>query len=132
MRLGPILITFGSLLIFLNAWLLPIMVKSSFEADLSSHGLSWEDIGFKPEIFNVSIICTVLWGIIGLIGAILSITGKKSGNFLSIIVGILVIIGVFIPIGKILTWYVSLSYTFFFIEPTLFLLGGIFGLFLKE
>jgi hypothetical protein len=80
------------------------------------------------------VIFTVLWGVIGIIGALLAFQGKRIGNILAIVGGALALIGLFIPLGIINTGVpvpVFLSYSLLFIDIILMLLGGILGLILK-
>jgi hypothetical protein len=74
---------------------------------------------------------TLVFGLFGLIGAILGLVGKKIGAILMLIFGILASVFMFIniPNGPILQ---PLSGAFLFIDPFLLLLGGILGLALKE
>jgi len=131
---GPILAILGGVIMVISAYFVYASIAIT-EAGLVTAGLSWQDVGFNPMLFYVRVACTALWGLLGIIGAILGFKGKKIGGILAILGGILGIIGMIVPIGTItivLSVPVSLSSSFVFVEPSLMLIGGILGLILKE
>ena len=97
--------------------------------------MTWADIGFNPVLLYLQMILTIVLGLLGLIGAILAFVGKKIGVYLMLIFGIVATVGMFVPIGNIsiiIPFPVTLSASLFIVDPILLLLGGIFGLILKQ
>ena len=98
--------------------------------------LTFADIGLDPMLLTVSAILTLVWGLLGLVGAILAFTGKKMGVYLMLIAGGIATVGMFIPIGTytllFVTIAVNMNSSMFFVDPILLLLGGILGLALKD
>jgi len=135
-KVGPILGIVGSAILLVGGFI-GFGVQALVEAQLGLLGVSWADIGFDPSILMIRVIITIIVAILGLIGAIIAITGKKAGTFILLIMGIVALIGSFVPIGVIdLGIYgsipVTLIYPFFYVESILMLVGGILGLVLKE
>ena len=132
---GPILGIVGAALLLI-AGFIAFGVQALLEVTLAGAGLTWADVGFDPMILTVRAILTVVWALIGLIGAILALTGKKIGAILMLIFGLIATVGMFIPIGSMtigfVTIPVTMNYNMFFVDPILLLLGGILGLALKE
>ncbi len=131
---GPILTLLGGLIMFLSAFFVFTNI-GLLEAELASAELSWEDVGLAPILLYVRLFFTILWGIFGVIGAIIAFGGKRLGSFLAIVGGILGIIGMFVPLVTITLGFpviISLSASSLFIDAALMLLGGILGLILKE
>lgn len=132
---GPLLGVIGAALLLI-AGIVGFGIQNIREVLLNAEGMSWEDKGFDPMLFTVSAVLTLVWSLVGLIGAILSLMGKKIGGYLMLICGIIATVGIFIPIGN----YTILSevYTEFlnrhtlFIDPILLLLGGVLGLAFRE
>jgi len=79
-------------------------------------------------IIALSFVMSLLLGILALVGAFMAITGKKAGNYLTLIAGLVGTVGMFIP----LYYVVMLVITFIFIDPILILIGGILGVLIKE
>lgn len=127
---GPILTLLGGLIFLFSAYMTYTYI-AVLEADLTFAGLSWEDVGFNPIFLYFRVFFTTLWGIIGIIGAILRFKGKRFGSILALIGGMLGIIGMFVPLGTILSVPIALS-TSLYIDPALMIIGGILGLVLKE
>lgn len=70
---------------------------AEFEAMLESTGFTWADIGFPRELMYLRFMFTLLWGVLAIIGGILTIYDYYIGNYLALIGGILVIVGMTIP-----------------------------------
>ncbi|MHA2280718.1 MAG: hypothetical protein ACXAC5_07690 [Promethearchaeota archaeon] len=92
---------------------------------------------------GINLTLTLLFGIVGFIGAILAFVRKDSGNLLMVIIGLIAVIGTFIPIGSIFyaadeiipLWLSgSLVGRFLFVplDPILILIGGILAFIIKE
>jgi hypothetical protein len=109
---------------------------ADIEMNLAALTLTWADTGFSAELYYLRFICTLLFGLIGFFGGIISIIGKKFGNMISLIGGILGIAGWFIPLGTItiLTSVIpiSLSASFTLIDPILTTIGSLLGLLIKK
>ncbi|MFX0073863.1 MAG: hypothetical protein ACFE96_00360 [Candidatus Hermodarchaeota archaeon] len=134
-KVGPILGIVGSA-ILLIAGFMAFGTQALIEAQLSLLGLTWADIGFDPSIFMIRGLITVLVSLLGVIGAILALVGKKVGAFLLLIAGIVAVVGSFIPMATMTIAMVpipvTLIYPFFYVESFLMLIGGILALALKE
>jgi len=76
----------------------------------------------------LTFVMPIILGILGLVGAFMAATGRKVGNYVTIIVGLVAVIGMFIPIYFIFPLVMS----FIYIDPFLVLIGGIIGVLLKE
>ena len=126
--IGGLILTVGGLRIFSSI--------AQIEGLLVLMSMTWADIGFNPVLLYLQMILTIVLGLLGLIGAILAFVGKKIGVYLMLISGLVATIGMFIPMGTILIIVipipVTLNSSLFFVDPILLLLGGIFGLLLKE
>ncbi|MHA1988194.1 MAG: hypothetical protein ACW98D_16285 [Promethearchaeota archaeon] len=79
-------------------------------------------------ILYVTFILPIVLGIIGITGAVLSIINKPYGNYAILIVGIIAVIGIFIPI--IATFPLVIS--FIYVDPFLILIGGIVSVVIRE
>lgn len=77
----------------------------------------------------LSFVMSIILGVLALVGAFMAITGKKQGNYLTLIAGLVGTIGMFIPLTIVGPMFV---YTFIFVDPILVLIGGILGVLLKE
>jgi hypothetical protein len=134
-KVGPILGIVGSALVLI-AGFISFGVQATVEAQLALGGLSWEDIGFDPSILMIRSIIVIVLALVGLIGAILALTGKRVGAFLLLIAGIVAVVGIFIPLGTITIGFISIpvpmTYSMFFVDPFIMLIGGILALVLKE
>ncbi len=131
---GPILALVGGAIMLISSVFVFISIGIT-EAELIGGGLTWADVGFPKELMYVRFALTLIWGVLGLIGGILAMLGKKFGSILALIGGIMGIAGMFIPLGTItiiIPFPVSLSASFVFVDPTLILVGGILGLALKD
>ena len=131
---GPILGLIGGLILTVGGFMLFNSI-AQIEALLALMAWTWADIGFDPMLFYLQMILTIVWGLLGLTGAILAFQGKKIGVYLMLIFGIVATVGMFIPIGVmviIIPIPVTLNASLFFFDPILVLLGGILGLVLKE
>jgi hypothetical protein len=108
---------------------------AQIEGLLALMSMTWADVGFDPMLFYLQMIITIVLGLLGLIGAILAFVGKKIGVYMMLIFGIVATVGMFVPIGNlsiIIPIPVTLSASLFIVDPILLLLGGIFGLILKQ
>lgn len=134
-KVGAILGIIGSSLLLLGG-LISFGSMGTLEALMTLNGLTWADIGLDPMMLYVNSGMTLVWGIFGLVGAILAMQGKKIGVWLMLVFGIIASVGLFIPIAtySILTiqFSINLNGSFLFVDPFLLLLGGILGLTLKE
>jgi hypothetical protein len=137
-KVGPILGIVGSAILMI-AGFIGFGVQALIETTLGLYGLTWADIGFDPSILMIRVVITIIVAILGLIGAIIAITGKKVGAFILLIMGIIAVVGSFIPIATIDLGIgpagivpVTLIYPFFYVESFLMLIGGILALVLKE
>ena len=133
--IGPILALIGGIIMMFASYLVFRGIVS-IESNLEIEGLTWEDVGFNPILMNVRFILTLLWGILGIIGAIIAFTGKKLGSFLALIGGILGSIGYFVLLGTIKMGIgtpipVFLSGSFFLVDTIIMVIGGLLGLILK-
>ena len=133
-KIGPILGVISSVLLLI-AGFRGFALQSEIEDALTAAGLTWAAIGFNPWILMTRTILTMLFAAIGLFGTILVFNSKKLGAYLLLIVGCFAVLGMFIPIGTInflsTSIPVSLSYSLWFVEPFLMLIGGILTLALK-
>ena len=131
---GPILALLGGIIMLSSGYFVFTSI-TSIEESLAIAALTWADTGFSIELMYLRVICTLLWGILGIIGGIIAISGKKFGNLLALIGGLLGIVGMFIPLGTItivIAVPVSLSASFMLLDPIIIVLGGIIGLVIKE
>jgi len=132
---SPILGVIGATLLTI-AGFIGFGLMATIQALLTASGLTWADVGLDPTLLTVSAILTVVWGLLGLVGAILAFTGKKMGVYLMLIAGGIATVGMFIPIGTytitIIPMAVNMNSHMFFVDPILLLVGGILGLALKD
>lgn len=132
---SPILGIIGATLLTI-AGFIGFGLMATLQALLTGSGLTWADVGLDPTLLTVSAILTLVWGLLGLVGAILAFTGKKMGVYLMLIAGGIATVGMFIPIGTytilFVTIAVNMNSSMFFVDPILLLLGGILGLALKD
>ena len=131
--IGPILALIGGI-IMLFAGYFVFRSIGIIEANLAIEGLTWVDAGFNPILMYVRFTLTLLWGILGIIGAIIAFTGKKLGSFLALIGGILGSVGFYVPLGTITIGTpipVFLSASFFLVDTVIMVIGGLLGLILK-
>jgi len=80
----------------------------------------------------LAFVMPLILGIFGLLGAILAMIGKKYGNYLTLVIGLVAVVGTFIPVYTILFLSIPLVLTLAFIDPFLVLIGGIAGVAIKE
>ncbi|MFW9828242.1 MAG: hypothetical protein ACFFEY_11645 [Candidatus Thorarchaeota archaeon] len=78
-------------------------------------------------LLALSFIMPLILGGLGLLGSLLGLFGKKFGNIITLIIGIVAVIGMFIP----LYFPFPLVLSLFWVDPFLILVGGILGLALK-
>jgi hypothetical protein len=133
-KVGPILGIVGSAILFV-AGLTATTTRGLIEIQLDGLGLTWGDIGFDPFLFTIRFIATLVCAILGLLGAILALLGKKLGAIILLIFGAITILGSFLPMAilniGLATIPITLIYPFFYIESILMLVGGILGLVLR-
>ena len=79
-------------------------------------------------ILYVTFILPIILGLIGIAGAVLTIINKPYGNYAIVIVGLIAVIGIFIPI--FVTFPLVMS--FIYIDPFLILIGGIVSVVIRE
>ena len=127
---GPILAIFGGILfIFSSFQVSQALITIGY--NLSDAGLHWFEVGLYPELMLLGYICTILWGVLGIIGGITAIFGKKSGNLIAFVIGNLGLFGALIPLGtNIAVTQIPLTLTgsFFLLDPILMIIGGALGL----
>jgi len=131
---GPILALIGGFIMFAASFFVFQSIAVT-EVSLAYMGYSWADVGFSIELMYLRFMCTLLWGVLGVIGGIVAISGKKIGSIIALLGGILGIVGMFVPLGYITISTpvpVSLSASFLFLDPILMILGGTLGLILKK
>ena len=132
---SPILGIIGATLLTI-AGFIGFGLMATLQAILTGYGFTWADVGLDPSLLTVSAILTLVWGLLGLVGAILAFTGKKMGVYLMLIAGGIATVGMFIPIGTytitIIPMAVNMNSHMFFVDPILLLVGGILGLALKD
>ncbi|MHA2127073.1 MAG: hypothetical protein ACW99E_17390 [Promethearchaeota archaeon] len=73
-------------------------------------------------LLTLPVIMAIVFGIIGLLGGLVSLTGRMIGNYIAIVIGLIAII------GTVNTLFVASLY----FEPILILVGGVLGVFIKE
>lgn len=78
-------------------------------------------------IIALTFVMPIILGVLGLIGAFMAATGKKGGNYLALIAGLVAVVGMFIPIYFVFPLVMS----FIYVDPFLMLIGGILGLIIK-
>ena len=79
-------------------------------------------------ILYLTFVLPIILGAVGIVGAILVIINRKFGNYAVIIVGLIAVVGLFIPILIVFPLVMSL----FYIDPFLILIGGILGVVIRE
>lgn len=131
---GPILILIGGIIFLLSSFLVSEALIA-IGNNLSETGLHWFEVGLYPELMIIGFVCTIIWGALGIIGGIFAIFGKKFGSILALNAGILGLIGALIPLGTniaVTQIPITLTGSFFLLDPFLTILGGILGLTLKK
>lgn len=135
MLIGPILAIIGGIVMAFSSYMVFTSI-AHIEANLAIAALTWEDTGFSRELMYLRSICTLLWGLMGIIGAIFALIGKKFGSVIALLGGILGIAGMFIPLGAItintVVMPVSLSASFMFLDPIIIIIGSLIGLLSKK
>ena len=128
--IGSILGFFGGFL-FLWPSYYAFRARTEWTIFISDYGVTWNEVNFNPEFFTIRFIITILWGILTITGALLTILGKRFGNIFCFIGGIGGIVGFFMIIGyiEIPQTYggipVSLSATNNFIEDVFAIVAGL-------
>jgi hypothetical protein len=134
-KIGPILGIVGSaILVF--AGILSFTRQTAIEIQLGPLFLSWEDIGFDPFLFTIQGLVTLICAVLGLIGAILALMGKKVGKHLLLIFGLITVVGSLVPMATLTIGVAPIPVTvvnpFIYAESILLLAGGVLALALKE
>ncbi|MFX0053258.1 MAG: hypothetical protein ACFE8U_18430 [Candidatus Hermodarchaeota archaeon] len=92
---------------------------------------------YRPIIpVFISLIVTISWAILGLVGAVFSLKDKRFGNILMLVAGAGAMVGAFVPINIYSIDSYGIGFTFLngtamFVDCTLMLIGGILGMTLK-
>ena len=113
--IGPIIAIIGSMLLLIGGLL---AVTNPFIQII---------MAVFPTI-ALSFVMPIILGVLGLVGALMAATGRKVGNYVVIISGLVAVIGMFIPVFFIFPLVMSL----FYVDPILILIGGILGVAIKE
>jgi hypothetical protein len=127
---GPISAILGGIIMLFSAY----FVSETYIAIgyyISDAGLYWFEVGLYPELITLGFLCTILWGVMGIIGGIIAIFGKKSGSIIALMGGILGIIGALVPIGTniaVTQIPTTFSGSIFLLDTILMIFGGILGL----
>jgi len=137
-KIGGILsIVGGSLLIFALIWFQVTQNNVIQMLQLIAQGGSIH--GNQPIITILGIILTLTFGLLGILGGILSLKGKMAGNIIAIIVGLIATLGMFVIFGPTVIslppnyyFWPQLVYKIFYGEPIILLVGGILGLAIRE
>ena len=79
-------------------------------------------------ILYVTFIFPIILGLIGIAGAVLTIIDKQYGNFAIVIVGVIAVIGIFIPLFATFPLVIS----FIYVDPFLILIGVIVNVVIRE
>ncbi|MFW9822094.1 MAG: hypothetical protein ACFFE4_04120 [Candidatus Thorarchaeota archaeon] len=79
-------------------------------------------------ILYVTFVLPIILGAVGTVGTILTIIDKKNCKYIILVIGLVAVIGLFIPI---LTLY-PLVMSFLYIDPFLILIGGILSVVIRE
>lgn len=97
----------GSILGFIGGFLFIWPAYYAFDARaqwsnfISFYGVTWDEVNFNPDLFTLRFIITILWGILYITGALLTVLGKQFGNIFCFLGGIGGLVGFFIIIGYI-------------------------------
>lgn len=112
---GPLVALLGSVLLLIGGIL----------------GISLPEMQLIMAVFPilyVTFILTIILGLIGITGAVLTIIEREKMNYVIIIVGLIAVIGMFIPILVVFPLVMS----FLYIDPFLILIGGILSVAIWE
>jgi len=112
---GPLVAILGSLLLLIGG----ILGISLPEMQLV--------MAFFPILY-LTFVLPIILGLIGIAGAILTIIDKQFFNYAIVIVGLIAVIGMFIPILIVFPLVMS----FLYIDPFLILIGGILSVVIRE
>ena len=131
---GPILILIGGVIFLFSSFLVSEALIEIGHI-LSDAGLFWYEVGLFPELMIIAFVCTIVWGALAIIGGIIAIFGKKFGSILALNAGILGLVGALIPLGTniaVTQIPITLTGSFFLLDPILTIFGAILGLTLKN
>lgn len=131
---GPILIWIGGIIFLFSSFFYSNTIIE-IELNLADAGLFHYEVGLYPELLIIGFVSTIVWGVMGIIGGIFAIFGKKFGSILALNAGILGFIGALIPLGTniaVTQIPITLTGSFFFLDPILTISGGLLGLTLKK
>ncbi|NVM16881.1 MAG: hypothetical protein HWN80_04140 [Candidatus Lokiarchaeota archaeon] len=132
--IGPILSLIGGIIFIFSSFLFSEKLIA-IGYILSDAGLFHYEVGLYPELLIIGFVCTIVWGALGIIGGSIAIFYKKFGSVMALNGGILGLIGALIPLGTniaVTQIPITLTGSFFFLDPILLILGGILGLVLKK
>jgi hypothetical protein len=132
----------GGIFLFIGGIYWAMQVFAAETALYGIYGYRVGAFGMDPTPFYVSYAFTIAWGILAVISTLLDAKGMKIGKILLLIVGIVAVVGLYIPIAPKTIKYsdgfsqnfgiISLSTSFILVDPFLILVGGIFNLNLIE
>nr|MDO8087635.1 hypothetical protein [Candidatus Sigynarchaeum springense] len=126
-KVGGILALVGGILLAIGG-VIALGLMGTLEAMLLMYSMTWADIGLDPNMIYVNFIMTLLFGVLGIIGGAVGMK-KKGGGVLALIIGIVAMVGMFIPIASatigISAVTIKLNSSLFFVDPVLILVGGI-------
>ena len=130
-KAGQIMALIGSILLIIGGFS-GIGTIEILNLIISDAGETWNSLGVDPSLLYLRMGNTLFLGIGSLIGSIISLRYKLIGGAICIILGVIIIIGWFIPIGFIDLSSISggittvtLNGAGLFIDPFLIVIGGI-------
>ncbi len=136
-KAGPIVSTIGASILLTGSFLF-LANLSLLNMLLDRMGETWASISVDPSLLYVRVGTTMLFGIGAFSGAIFAFKNRLIGGMICVIMGIISLIGPFIPIGFIdLTsieggiQQITLSGWGFAVDPFLIIIGGIISIFTK-
>ena len=135
-RVGSILGLIGACLITFGGIWVNIQINQ-LEQELSQYHITLDSLGIDTEAINIMFLVSILFGIIGIVGAIIGLAGKNFGNWILLGVGIFTIIGSFIMLVPAERIDITGGYVYFpaiplvgsvlITDPYLITIGGILG-----
>jgi len=110
---------------------------------LISFNLSFSDVGLDPSLYYINFAMTLIYGLLSIFLAIVTLLDKKNVKYLTFLIGIASFISIFIIIRDTQTYVISPSTSIILssirfsttgsaIEPLLLLLAGILAVSIKE
>ena len=134
--IGPIISIIGGIFLLI-AGIRDLSGMIELHTSLIKSNLTFEEMGLSTTVINTYINdgLTLVWGILAVVGSVLTIGGKSYGMFILLIVGIISSIGLFYiiqPAQWIDTGFeihlfndIQLNSSLFYVDPFLVLFGGI-------